>query len=264
MSSPVLNARRDVRNVTAWSPIWSEPSRRRAGDRSRRRAVVERKAYELAKRALDLVGATIGLGLSLPLLLIAIVAVKAESPGPAIFRQVRVGKGGRRFTLYKLRGMYVNARDLYPELYSYDLGPHEVQSWRFKPRRDPRVTRVGRILRALAIDELPNLINVLKGDMSLVGPRPEIPEMVRHYSDRDRQVLSVRPGVTSPAKVSGRDRLTFRETLELDLAYVRNRSLWLDIKTILKTVLVVVTFMDVVDSPWRASVEWNTRPSDDA
>jgi lipopolysaccharide/colanic/teichoic acid biosynthesis glycosyltransferase len=230
--------------MRGWTARESEPPLRRA---HRVGPGPERAGYELAKRILDIAGATLGLVVTLPVLLLAFIALKLETPGPGIFRQVRVGKGGKRFTLYKLRGMYVDARTLYPELYLYDLAPQEMDSWCFKPRKDPRVTRVGRVIRALAIDELPNLINVLKGDMSLVGPRPEIPELVRYYTARDLEVLRVKPGVTSPAKVCGRDRLTFRENLELERAYVRNRSLWVDLKTIFQTIVVVVMMWDVFD-----------------
>lgn len=203
--------------------------------------------YQVAKRAMDIAGAIVGLVLLAPIVLIAALAIRLDSPGPVFFRQLRVGLHRRPFELWKLRGMYVDARERYPELYRYDLCRAEPHEWRFKCEGDPRVTRVGRMLRAFAIDELPNLINVLKGEMSLVGPRPEIPELVEYYTSRDAEVLSVKPGVTSPAKVLGRDHLSFRQNLELELDYVRNRSLWLDIKTIFQTVGVVFAMRNVFD-----------------
>lgn len=196
--------------------------------------------YETLKRGIDIVGATVGLILTSPIMAAAAIAVRLESPGPAIFRQVRVGQHGVPFTLYKFRGMYVDARERFPELYAYKYSPEELPTLVFHPKDDPRVTRVGRFLRRTSIDELPNLWNVLKGEMSLVGPRPEIPEMIPYYGDAAETILSIKPGVTSPAKVSGRDELTFTETLELDLEYVKNRSLWVDLRVLWQTVIAVL------------------------
>lgn len=196
--------------------------------------------YETLKRAIDIVGATIGLVLTSPIMAAAAIAVRLESPGPAIFRQVRVGQHGVPFTLYKFRGMYVDARERFPELYAYKYSPEQLPTLIFHPKDDPRVTRVGRFLRRTSIDELPNLWNVLKGDMSLVGPRPEIPEMLPYYGDAAEMILSIKPGVTSPAKASGRDELTFTETLALDLEYVKNRSLWVDLRILWQTVIAVL------------------------
>jgi lipopolysaccharide/colanic/teichoic acid biosynthesis glycosyltransferase len=197
---------------------------------------------QFAKRLLDVLIAGAGLALTSPLLLIAVCAIRLESPGPAIFRQVRVGRHSVQFTLYKLRGLYDDACTRYPELYDYDLSDTDLSGFRFHRKSDPRVTRVGRVLRRSSIDELPNLWNVLKGDLSLVGPRPEIPEMLRHYGAAGDIVLSVKPGVVSPAKVSGRDRLTFIETLACDVEYVQNRSFWLDVKVILRTPIAFIRY----------------------
>lgn len=188
-------------------------------------------------------GAVSALGmlvLCAPVLLIVAIAIRLESPGPAIFRQERVGKGGRRFTFYKFRGMYADARERWPELYEYRYGPNEIAHLRFHPEADPRVTRVGRWIRKTSLDELLNFWNVLKGDMALVGPRPEIPEMLPYYGAHAPTVLSVKPGVTSIAKVTGRDELTFGETLRLDLEYVEKRSLGLDLKILWATVRTVI------------------------
>ena len=137
--------------------------------------------------------------------------------------------------------MFVDARQRFPEMYEYRYEPEEVQDLRFHPGDDPRVTRVGRFIRRTSLDELPNLLNVVLGDMSLVGPRPEIPELLPYYGRSARLILSVRPGITSLAKLLGRDHFTFQETLELDLRYVRERSLRMDLGVLLGTVWLVLT-----------------------
>lgn len=198
------------------------------------------RTEEFIRRGLDILLSVIGLILLLPLLALVALAVRLDSPGPAIFRQQRVGRNGRLFTFYKFRGMYVDARERWPMLYAYSFNQGEVHELRFHPERDPRVTRVGRIIRRTSIDEVLNLINVLKGDMSLVGPRPEIPEMVPYYGDLASFVLSIKPGVTSLAKASGRDEHTFGQTLMLDVEYILHRSLWLDLKILVGTVGMVL------------------------
>lgn len=203
-------------------------------------------AVERARRALDLVVSASLLVLLAPLILLLVVAVRATSPGPAIFRQVRLGRGGRPFVLYKFRGMHVDARERWPELYAYRYEPDELQALRFHPERDPRVTPLGRFLRRASLDELPNLWNVLKGDLALVGPRPEIPELIPYYGEHATTVLSVRPGVTSLAKVTGRDELTFTDTLRLDVEYVERRSLALDLRILAATALTVLLQHGVV------------------
>lgn len=196
---------------------------------------------ELAKSLSDRVLAAIGLVVITPFLAMIALAVRLDSPGPALFRQSRVGRRGRTFTFWKFRGMYVDARKRFPELYDYDYSAAEVQDLRFHPHEDPRVTRVGQILRRTSLDELPNLINVLLGDMSLVGPRPEIPELLTYYGAAAAEILSVRPGITSLAKLVGRDNITFDETLALDRRYIRERSLALDFKLLIGTAVMVVT-----------------------
>ncbi len=195
----------------------------------------DRTAYRAAKRMLDVLGAGLGLAITSPLLLAAAVAVRVDSPGPAIFRQVRMGRNGVPFTMYKFRGMYVDARERFPELYAYRYSEEEVLKLYFHVRDDPRVTRVGRFLRRTSIDEMPNLWNVLRGEMSLVGPRPEIPEMLPYYGARLEAFLAAKPGITSLAKCSGRDELNFADTLELELEYVAKRSLGLDVKILGRT-----------------------------
>ncbi len=198
-------------------------------------------AGELVKEVSDRVLATVGLVLISPLLALIALAVRLDSPGPALFRQTRVGRGGRRFTFWKFRGMYVDARERFPELYDYSYSQEEIKDLRFHPGQDPRVTRVGRFVRRTSIDELPNLINVVLGDMSLVGPRPEIPELLPYYGEAAPEILSVRPGITSLAKLVGRDHISFEATLTLDRRYVHERSLALDFRLLFGTAVLVLT-----------------------
>ncbi len=191
---------------------------------------------EFTMQVLDRALATIGLVAISPVLLLLALAVKLDSSGPAFFRQTRIGRGGRPFTFYKFRGMYVDAKERFPHLYDYRYSQEEVQNLRFHPEADPRVTRVGHFIRRTSLDELPNLLNVVIGDMSLVGPRPEIPEMLPYYGRHANSVLTVKPGITSLAKCVGRDDLTFRETLELDLHYIRERELRMDLAILFGTV----------------------------
>lgn len=193
---------------------------------------------------------------SLPLMAVLAVVIRLDSPGPAVFRQVRIGRnrrngaagphalaadrrkvdlGGRPFSFYKFRTMFVDARERFPELYRYEYTPADVEKMRFKLADDPRLTRFGSWLRTTTLDELPNLVNVLKGDLRLVGPRPDIPEMIKYYTDEQRAKLSVHPGVTGLAQTGGRGILTFQETLEKDLEYVLQRSIWLDLRILGRT-----------------------------
>ena len=191
----------------------------------------------LLKRAIDIVVAgLVLLGLSPVWLLIALL-IRLDSPGPALIRQVRVGKNGRPFVLYKFRSMYVGAEQEKEKL--KDL--NEASGPLFKIRNDPRRTRVGRILRRLSLDEIPQLINVLRGEMSLVGPRPPVPEEWELYEPWHRRRLEVSPGLTGLWQVKGRSDLPFDEMVLLDLYYIENWSLWLDIKILLQTIPAVIT-----------------------
>jgi lipopolysaccharide/colanic/teichoic acid biosynthesis glycosyltransferase len=191
----------------------------------------------VGKRLFDITFALVILALSAPILLVAMIAIRLETPGPALFRQRRMGLDGRIFELVKLRGMRTDARERFPHLYDYTQHREEdADGFFFHQTGDPRVTRVGRILRKYSIDELPNFWNVLRGDMSVVGPRPEIPELGHMYGNRLAVILSVRPGVTSPAKADGRDHLSLEETIAEDVLYVQTRSPLLDLRTILRTV----------------------------
>lgn len=188
------------------------------------------------KRAMDIALAATGLVLSAPLMALVAVLIRWDSPGPILFRQVRVGRDGRLFTLYKFRSMRVGAEEEKARLQALN----EATGPLFKIRDDPRLTRVGRLLRRLSIDELPQLWNVLRGDMSLVGPRPPVPSEVEQYQPWHRKRLAIDPGMTGLWQVSGRSELTFDEMVMLDLYYAENWSLWLDFKIILRTIPTVI------------------------
>lgn len=188
----------------------------------------------MAKRLFDFFMAGILAIITLPVFLTIALGIRLDSPGPAIFRQRRIGYKGRPFTIYKFRTMILNAEthQKYPE-------KKDLEQFVFQSEDDPRVTRVGRFLRRTSLDELPQIFNVLKGDMSLVGPRPEVPEIVALYDEEQAKRLDAVPGITGLAQVSGRSELTVGETIKYDLEYVRSRSFWFDLQILFKTVLVV-------------------------
>ncbi len=190
-----------------------------------------------AKRSIDIVGSALGLLVLSPLFVIVALAVKLTSRGPALFVQERCGLGGRKFAFYKFRTMVEDAEERRAGLEHLN----EMNGPIFKIRRDPRITRLGKVLRKTSIDELPQLWNVLKGDMSLVGPRPPMLDEVERYDARQAQRMAVVPGITGLWQVSGRSSVPeFDKWLELDLEYARTWSLWLDVRILLKTVIVVV------------------------
>ncbi len=195
----------------------------------------------IAKRIFDLVASILGLIILSPLMLIVTVAIKLDSPGPVIFKQIRVGKKGRPFTFYKFRSMYHNCddsvhREYYRQLIARQGAAGEVEKGPvFKMTNDRRVTRVGRFLRQSSLDELPQLFNVIKGDMSLVGPRPPIPYEVARYKEWHRRRLEALPGITGIWQVKGRSRVPFDEMVRMDIEYIEKRSFWLDLLVILRT-----------------------------
>ncbi|MCA1202272.1 sugar transferase [Priestia flexa] len=192
--------------------------------------------YRYTKRSTDIVGSLAGIIVLSFLFLVISVWIKIEDPrGPVFFSQKRVGKDGKEFNMYKFRSMVTDAEERLKEL----LALNETTGAMFKMKNDPRVTRVGRFIRKTSIDELPQLFNVLKGDMSLVGPRPPLPREVEEYTSYDKQRLLVMPGCTGLWQVSGRSNIGFKEMVELDLQYIQNRTLLFDIKIIFKTVLVL-------------------------
>ena len=190
----------------------------------------------IAKRIFDLTLSGIGLALISPILLVIGLSVKISSSGPILYRQSRVGRGGRPFTMLKFRTMHVGAESRVEELRSQ----HAVSDLMFKLRHDPRVTRVGGLLRKCSLDELPQLINVLRGEMSLVGPRPPLPEEVTRYEDWQFDRLEVPPGITGLWQVSGRSELSFDDCVRLDLFYIENWSLAYDLYILAKTLPVLV------------------------
>ena len=221
------------------SPATGEASWQPVLDELRRRGV-DRRPIAVATRLCEIVAAGALLVVTLPLMLLIALVVRLDSPGPVVFRQTRIGRDGRLFKFAKFRTLYVDARQRWPHLYTYRYTADEVAALHFKLKNDPRVTRVGRWLRKSTLDELPNLWNVLIGDVALVGPRPEIPEMLPYYDDVTLAKFSVRPGVTGLAQVRGRGDLSFRDTVELDVEYVRTRSFRLDVDILLRTVICTV------------------------
>ena len=189
--------------------------------------------YLFFKRAMDIIGSLCGIILLSPLLIIVALAIKIEDPrGSIFFSQQRCGKDNKLFPMYKFRSMVSNAEELLEELMEHN----EMDGPVFKIKDDPRITKVGKFIRKTSIDELPQLFNILMGDMSIVGPRPAIPHEVAEYSHYHKQRLLVKPGLTCIWQVSGRNSIGFDEWVDMDLEYIENRNLWMDIKLIFKTV----------------------------
>lgn len=196
----------------------------------------ETQLYLMSKRFLDIAGSLAGLILLSPLFLIVGMLIKLEDrESPIFFKQKRAGKNGEIFYMYKFRSMVSNAEELKASLVKYNEATGPV----FKIRLDPRVTKTGRFLRKTSIDELPQLFNVLKGEMSLVGPRPALPNEVALYNNYEKQRLMITPGLTCLWQINGRSNISFQEWVEMDLNYIRQRCLLLDIKLILKTIIVL-------------------------
>lgn len=197
----------------------------------------KRYVYLFIKRIIDLVGSLAGLIVLSPLFLIIGIMMKIEEPrGPMFFSQTRVGKNEKNFKMFKIRSMCVDAEERLEELLKYN----EVEGAMFKMKDDPRVTKVGKFIRKTSIDELPQLWNVLKGDMSLVGPRPPLVREVAEYTEYDKQRLLVKPGCTGLWQVSGRNEVGFSEMVELDIKYIKHLGLINDVKIVLKTVVVMI------------------------
>lgn len=189
--------------------------------------------YLFFKRTMDILGASVGLILLSPVFLIVAIAIKIEDPkGKIFFSQERCGKDNKHFPMYKFRSMVSNAEELLEEL----MEQNEMDGPVFKIKEDPRITKVGKFIRKTSIDELPQLFNILMGDMSIVGPRPAIPHEVAEYDDYQKQRLLVKPGLTCIWQVSGRNSIGFDEWVDMDLEYIQKRNLWMDIKLIFKTV----------------------------
>ena len=194
-----------------------------------------RLIYSLSKRIIDITGALFGLILLSPILIIVGFLIKLESKGPIIFAQKRVGLNKKEFKMYKLRSMVVNAEELKEKL----ADQNEMSGPMFKIKDDPRITKIGKFIRKTSIDELPQLINVLKGDMSLVGPRPSLPNEVKEFESWMLKRFEVKPGLTCYWQIMGRNSIDFQNWMKLDIKYVNERSFWLDIKLIFKTFFVL-------------------------
>ncbi|MBE2220081.1 MAG: exopolysaccharide biosynthesis polyprenyl glycosylphosphotransferase [Anaerolineae bacterium] len=199
--------------------------------------VIRNKLKENVKRVFDIILVCLALPFALLFMGVIAIAIKLDSPGPVFFRQVRVGKWGKQFDCYKFRSMYIDAEARKDEL----LALNEADEIVFKMKNDPRVTRVGRYIRKASIDEVPQLFNVLKGEMSLVGPRPPVPREVVEYQFDHLRRLDVTPGITGLQQVSGRSELSFSRWIELDLQYISEQSLMKDIEILVKTIPAVLT-----------------------
>lgn len=197
--------------------------------------------YQWLKRCMDIAVSLTGLILLSPVFLVIALLIKLEDPrGSVFFSQTRIGKDEKPFRMYKFRSMVANAESLLKDL----LEQNEVEGAMFKMKHDPRVTRIGAILRKTSLDELPQLFNVLRGEMSLVGPRPPLEREVAEYTDYDRQRLTVKPGCTGLWQISGRSNLSFAQMVNLDIRYIRERGLFLDLKILIGTVRVLLGSKD--------------------
>jgi lipopolysaccharide/colanic/teichoic acid biosynthesis glycosyltransferase len=200
--------------------------------------VIDEQLYMFVKRMLDIVMSLFGLLLLLPVFAVIALAILIENPrGNAIFRQTRLGKDGKPFSMYKFRSMVVDAEQKLDQL----LSSNEVSGAMFKMKNDPRITRVGKFIRRTSLDELPQLWNVLRGHMSMVGPRPPLPREVLDYTPYEMARLSVIPGCTGLWQVSGRNSLGFEEMVEMDLQYIAWRSLGMDLRIIGRTIITLLT-----------------------
>ena len=190
--------------------------------------------YEFFKRLMDVICSLTSLIILAPILLLVAVVIKLESKGPVIFAQERVGKNNKLFKMYKFRSMVVNAEELKKKL----KNQNERNGPMFKIKNDPRVTPFGRFIRKTSIDELPQLVNILKGEMSIVGPRPSLPDEVKQFEPWMLERLNVKPGLTCYWQVQGRDNIEFEDWMKLDVKYVKDRNMILDFKLIFKTFFV--------------------------
>jgi exopolysaccharide biosynthesis polyprenyl glycosylphosphotransferase len=216
--------------------LITEPASSLVGDSSDSFVVERKRTFDILKRFMDIAVATLILLLVLPVMPVIILLIKLDSPGPVLFRQKRVGKDGREFDFFKFRSMHLGAENVIASLRPLSGVDGPV----FKLKEDPRITGTGRFLRRSSLDELPQLLNVLKGDMSVVGPRPNLPSEVSQYLPWQKRRLDVTPGITCYWQIAGRSHIGFQEWMRLDLEYIRSRSLVTDIKIMLKTIPAVI------------------------
>lgn len=191
--------------------------------------------YELVKRVMDIICSFVAIVVLSPVFLITAIAVKTDG-GKVFYSQTRVGKNNKHFRMYKFRSMCENAEKLQKELLKYN----EVDGPAFKMKSDPRITKVGKFIRKYSIDELPQLLNILKGDMSIVGPRPPLVNEVEKYTPYQKQRLLIKPGLTCFWQAYGRSALSFDDWMDMDMKYIKKRNIWLDIKLIIRTVYAVI------------------------
>jgi len=197
----------------------------------------EKNVYKILKRTVDIIGSLLGLILLSPIFLILSIVVKADSPGPIFFAHKRLGYNGDLIRIYKFRTMVINAEELLN-----NLSPEQKEEFakNFKLENDPRITKVGNFLRKSSLDELPQLLNILKGELSIVGPRPIVEKELKNYGIYGEKLLSVKPGLTGNWQANGRSDTTYEERVEMDMQYIDNRSIFMDIKIIFKTFSAVI------------------------
>lgn len=197
----------------------------------------EKIVYKILKRTVDIIGSLLGLILLLPIFSILSIVVKADSPGPIFFAHKRLGYNGDLIRIYKFRTMVINAEELLN-----NLSPEQKEEFakNFKLENDPRITKVGNFLRKSSLDELPQLLNILKGELSIVGPRPIVEKELKNYGIYGEKLLSVKPGLTGNWQANGRSDTTYEERVEMDMQYIDNRSIFMDIKIIFKTFSAVI------------------------
>lgn len=195
--------------------------------------------YNVVKRIIDIIGGLVGTIVLIPMTLCVYIARKIlkEDDGPLFYEQLRIGKDGKEFRFYKFRSMVMNADEKLKDYLEQDEEARQEYIKYKKLKNDPRITKLGKSLRKTSIDEFPQFINVLKGDMSLVGPRPYLHREIQDMGDSYETIISVKPGLTGYWQVNGRSEKDFKERTEMDVAYVRDRTLWLDIKLLIKTIL---------------------------
>lgn len=198
---------------------------------------IKGKIYRAFKRIVDIILGCIGLVLLSPVFLILAICIKIDSKGPVIFAHKRIGKNGKEFNMYKFRSMYENAEKMIE-----NFNEEQKREWQenFKLENDPRITKVGKFLRKTSLDELPQIVNIIKGDLSIIGPRPVIDEELEKYGKNKDKFLSITPGLTGYWQANGRSNTTYEERMQMELYYIDNQSLWLDIKIFFKTIVSVL------------------------
>ena len=198
---------------------------------------IKGKIYRAFKRIVDIILGCIGLVLLSPVFLILAICIKIDSKGPVIFAHKRIGKNGKEFNMYKFRSMYENAEEMIE-----NFNEEQKREWQenFKLENDPRITKVGKFLRKTSLDELPQIINIIKGDLSIIGPRPIVDEELEKYGENKEKFLSITPGLTGYWQANGRSNTTYEERMQMELYYIDNQSLWLDIKIFFKTIVSVL------------------------